>query len=210
MWLQNIHHSMWNTLRRRRKYACLVLMFVFVPFSSYWRDKCVFLLLWTNFHVPAQSFVLNSKAVHRCVHCLPYIHIEQKTRFHEFTSWSHFNFLWYTPILMVVEQQHFPLQRKDKYLISFIYVRMNVYVCRRAQATCTWVWRNAITIIFNFNALKFISNWVHGKRIHQFVLNTHTFDCNISNHSHTHPRGVFIENSFVIHLLFEIWTRVFL
>lgn len=127
-----------NVVRRRRKYACLVVMFVFVPFSSYWRDKCVCLLLWTNFHVPAQSFVLNLKAVHRCVHCLPYIHIEQKRvsmnshrgRFSIFFDTRQYSWWWSSNIFHYSE-------RTNIWLVSFIRVWM--YVCRRAKATCTRV-----------------------------------------------------------------------
>lgn len=224
MWAQSLPTIQYicNTLRRkrmrRRKYACLVAMFVFVPFSSHWRDKCVclllllppLLLLWTNFHVPTIVCV-ECESVHRCVHCLPSIHIEKK-RISENLHRGRISIFFDT-------RQYWcggAAQRKDKYLISFIYVRMYVWMWR-AQATCAWVWRNAITILFDFNALQLTWDWVHCKRIHQFVLNTHTFThtfyCKMYHIIHTHsPTRVVdsLEIRLSFHLLFENWTRVFL
>lgn len=159
---------------------------------------------WTHFHVmptifcvesesdtPAVSIVYHTFTLKRST--FPWIHIVVVSQF----SLIHANHI----DGGAAEQHHFPLQRKDKYLISFIFVRfMYVCVCVFVKSSASNVYLSVtqchITIIFNFNALEFTSNWVHCERIHQFhpkYTRTHT----IATHQITPTHAV---NSLEIRL----------
>lgn len=83
--------------------------------------------------------------------------------------------------MRAAEQHHFPLQRKDKYLISFIFVRVCMW--RAAPATCTWVvWYiqfQCFEIHFELSTLRTYSS------IGPKYTRTHTIATHIKSFSHT-------------------------